>query len=246
MTFDQAEFEIRCEWALRGLNELAPISDVLIIVDVLSFTTALDIATARGALVFPYPLKGQSAQTYAASLTAQVASGQRESGYSLSPASLLSLPANYRLVLPSANGAAMAFAANHPVLLAGSLRNATATAKLAARLGSTFAVIPAGETGPSGELRPCFEDWVGAGAVISALPGRRSPEADLAAESFERYRDKLSVSLRQTSSGKELIERGFSLDVEIASELDSSRNVPRLQQSFFTGIGFHRHRAAQL
>jgi len=44
MTFDQTAYRLRCEWGLRGLRELAPVSDVVIIVDVLSFTTALDIA----------------------------------------------------------------------------------------------------------------------------------------------------------------------------------------------------------
>jgi phosphosulfolactate phosphohydrolase-like enzyme len=34
--------------------------------------------------------------------------------------------------------------------------------------------------------------------------------------------------LRDCGSGRELIERGFAPDVEIAAELDVSRNVPRL------------------
>ena len=32
---DQGEFDIRCEWGLRGVQTLAPISDVVVIVDVL-------------------------------------------------------------------------------------------------------------------------------------------------------------------------------------------------------------------
>jgi len=228
VTFDQAEFEVRWEWGLRGLEELAPISDVVVIVDVLSFSTALDIATERGGIVFPYPLKGESAATYATSLSASLASDKRGNDSSLSPASLRGLPAGYRLVLPSPYGAALAFSANHPDVLAACLRNAEASAQMAAQLGSTFAVIPAGEAWATGELRPSFEDWVGGGAVIASLPGRRSPEASLAAVSFEQLRHRLPDLLRQTSSGKELIENGFSLDVDLASQLDISRNVPRL------------------
>jgi 2-phosphosulfolactate phosphatase len=41
VTFDQAEFELPCEWGLRGLRELAPVSDVVGLVDVMPLTTAL-------------------------------------------------------------------------------------------------------------------------------------------------------------------------------------------------------------
>jgi 2-phosphosulfolactate phosphatase len=228
VTFDQAEFQVRCEWGLAGLRALGPVSDVVVIVDVLSFTTAIDIATARGGAVFPYPLKGESAASYAESLDAELASPDRGSGFSLSPASLRSLPNGYRLALPSPNGAALSFAVDHPVVLAGCLRNAAAVAQTAARVGSTVAVIPAGEMWSTGELRPSVEDWIGAGAVIDACPGTRSPEASLAAGAFRHFREDLGETLRASSSGKELIERGFRLDVELAAELNVSTNVPRL------------------
>ena len=228
VTFDQAEFQVRCEWGLRGLRELAPVSDVIVIIDVLSFTTAIDIATARGGVVFPYPLKGEAAASYADSLDARLASPDRGSGFSLSPASLRSLPPGYRLVLPSPNGAALSFAVDHPIVLAACLRNAAAVARAAARLGETVAVIPAGETWGAGELRPSVEDWLGAGAVIAACGGSHSPEASLAAAAFSYFREDLSGALRASGSGKELIERGFGLDVGLAAELNVSTNSPRL------------------
>jgi 2-phosphosulfolactate phosphatase len=235
VTFDQAEFQIRCEWGLRGLRELAPAAEVVILVDVLSFTTALDIAASRGALVFPFPFKDKSAAAYAASIGADLACDRREGGFSLSPASLASLPEGYRLGLPSPNGAALSFHPHHPSVLAACLRNATAVARAAARRGSTFAVIPAGETWSTGELRPSLEDLLGAGAAIANLPGSRSPEADLAAACFERFRSDLAGALRKSSSGKELIERGFVRDVDLAAESDVSANVPVL-----VGRGFIR------
>ena len=244
MTFNQAEFQVRCEWGLPGLRELGAISDVIVIVDVFSFTTAIDIATSRGAVVFPYPLKGESAAGYARSVDAIPASPDRRRGFSLSPASLRALPAGYRLVLPSPNGAALSFALSisgdrpdRPTVLAACLRNATAVARAAARLGSTIAVIPAGEMWHTGELRPSLEDCVGAGAVIAACPGNRSPEAELAAAAFQRFRLDLLQALRTSSSGKELIERGFGLDVELAAELDVSVNVPRLVDRAFVSAG---------
>jgi hypothetical protein len=62
--YDQAEYDLRCEWGLAGAQVQAPISDVLIVVDVLVFSTAVDIAvaivvgrspwTAADALVGPF------------------------------------------------------------------------------------------------------------------------------------------------------------------------------------------------
>jgi hypothetical protein len=80
----------------------------------------------------------------------------------------------------------------------------------------------------TGELRPSLEDWLGAGAVIAACPGSHSPEASLAAAAFSYFREDLSRALRGSGSGKELIERGFGLDVDLAAELNVSTNVPRL------------------
>lgn len=236
MTFNQGEFEIRCEWGLQGLQTLAPAADVIIVVDVLSFTTAIDVATARGGVIFPYPLKGESAYAYADSLDAKIASSDRAAGFSLSPSSLRDLPSGYRLVLPSPNGAALAFSVDHPAVFAACLRNAAAVARAAAGLGSTVAVVPAGETWPSGQLRPSVEDILGAGAVIAALHGSRSPEATLAAAAFDRLRGNLADALRTCASGKELIARGFGPDVDLASELNVSANVPRLVNRAFVGV----------
>src|SRR5262249_29592458 len=147
--FDQREFNIRCEWGPSGLSELSAISNVVIVVDVLSFSTAVDVATARGAMVYPYPLKDSSAKQYADSVRAQMASADRKTGFSLSPESLLTVPPTYRLVLPSLNGGALCFAAPGRNVLTACLRNASAVAAAAVRLGSTFAVVPAGEIWPS-------------------------------------------------------------------------------------------------
>jgi 2-phosphosulfolactate phosphatase len=233
MIFNQVEYDVRCEWGLRGLQELAPVSDVLVIVDVLSFTTAVDIATSRGGVVFPYPLRGDAAATYAAQVNATLASKSRGEGLSLSPTSLQRVKPGCRLVLPSPNGAALAFAAEHAIVLAACLRNAAAAAAVAMRLGSKIAVIPAGERWETGELRPCVEDLLGAGVVIAALKGRRSPEAMLAEAAFQQFQPRIAEALRECSSGRELIEWGFAADVELAADLNVSTNVPRLNDHAF-------------
>lgn len=227
MTYDQSEFEVRCEWGEQGVAQLAPLSDVVVIVDVLSFSTCVDIATGRGAVVFPYPWKDASAAGFAASVGAVVAearSGGR--GYSLSPRSPLEIPPTTRLVLPSPNGATLTLGTGAVPTLAGCLRNARAVADAARRYGRRIAVIPAGERWQDRSLRPALEDWLGAGAIIRHLEGHRSPEAQAAAAAFEALQGDLAERLRSCSSGKELLERGFEEDVALASALDVSECVP--------------------
>ena len=54
MIYNQHEYDIRIEWGLKEVEELAPISDVIIIIDVLSFSTCADIATNRSTFIYPH------------------------------------------------------------------------------------------------------------------------------------------------------------------------------------------------
>jgi 2-phosphosulfolactate phosphatase len=108
------------------------------------------------------------------------------------------------------------------------LRNCRAVATAAANYGPRVAVIPAGERWDDSSLRPAFEDWVGAGAVISHLKGSFAPEARSALAAYLAVKSDLGRILRQCGSARELIERGFEQDVEIASEFDVSECAPTL------------------
>ncbi len=229
MTFDQQEFDIRFEWGEHGVATLAPISDVVIIVDVLSFSTSVEIAVNRGAIVFPYRWRDDRAVDYAASVDAVLAGSRAHSGYSLSPQSLMNIPNGARIVLPSPNGASLTLAAKPTSVIAGCLRNARAIALAASRYGRKVAVIAAGERWrDDASLRPSFEDLVGAGAIISTLAGVKSPEALGAEAAFRAVKPRLGDTLSQCGSGKELIAQGFANDVILASELNVSECVPVL------------------
>jgi 2-phosphosulfolactate phosphatase len=120
------------------------------------------------------------------------------------------------------------------LVLAGCLRNASAVAARARQVGKRITVVPAGERWPNGTLRPAVEDWVGAGAVLRALPGRRSPEAQSAIAAFEDFAEDLRARLLSCSSGRELTERGFARDVELAAQVDVSTVAPVLKDNAFT------------
>ncbi len=216
---DQSPFAIRCSWGARGPAALADCR-TFIIVDILSFSTSVSIAVARGATLFPYPIDRDDVASYAAEKGAEVA-GRRGTPLSLSPSSLQQIPSGTRLVLPSPNGSSICFAAvERGNVLVGSLRNRRAVAEHAMALGGPIGVIPAGERWESGGLRPALEDQIGAGAIIDLIPGQRSPEAEAAAGVFRQFADALPETLRSCCSGRELIERGFGTDVDLAAAVD--------------------------
>jgi 2-phosphosulfolactate phosphatase len=217
-----------------AITMLAP-ADITIVVDVLTFSTCVDIATSRGAAVLPHPWNDSTAAEFALAHGAQLAKKRGTGRYSLAPESFLEASAGLRVVLPSPNGARISLdaAVAAPILLSGCLRNAAAVAEVARRSGSTFNVLPAGERWPDGSLRPALEDWLGAGAILSSLPGLRSPEAEAAVALFEHYHDSLFDVLATCSSGRELAERGHLNDKVLAGDLNASQCVPR-----FDGVAF--------
>jgi len=234
MIFDQAEFDIRCEWGLGGIQQLAGISDAIVIVDVLSFATCVSIAVTRGAIVFPFRWKDDSVLDFARTRDAVSAGARGKSRYSLSPGSLREIPKGTRLVLPSPNGSALTLSTGKTPTFAGCLRNSKAVARAAARCGPKIGVIPAGERwDDSDALRPAIEDLVGAGAVICHLAGSLSPEARLAVNAFTCFKEDLFAGLGQCSSGKELIAKGFQEDVLLASELDVDPCAPRYSEGAY-------------
>ena len=184
--------------------------------------------------MYPYRRRDGSAVEYARSLGAVLAGAVRGHGYSLSPASLLDIPGGARLVLPSPNGATLSLATGQQPTFAGCLRNADAVARAAESLGRRILVVPAGERWrDSHTLRPAFEDLVGAGAIVHHLRGAKSPEAMLAEAAFLRFKGELADCLLSCSSGRELVEKGFAADVELAAALDVSSAAPMLVEGAF-------------
>ncbi len=189
--FEQSEFSIKFGWGPNGLRRLAPNASAVVIVDVLSFSTAVDIALGRGATVLPYRWHDGGEHEYGASHNALVAvRSPTEGKFSLRPSSLVTIDAGSRIVLPSPNGSTLAFGAieaGADNVYLGSIRNSVA---LAAHIAETvwpsgsesapvhgpgdepsIAVIASGERwrGATGPLRPAVEDLYGAGAVIAGL-----------------------------------------------------------------------------
>lgn len=207
----QSGFDVRLCWGPAGLQALGPGVGVIVLVDILRFTTALEVADGAG-----------------------------PRGLSLSPGTLTALRAGDRIVLPSANGAhCSALAATLAVtVVGGSLRNAGAVAAwlLAGRGRESrqpIAVVPCGERWPDDTLRPAVEDLIGAGAIVDALgegdPALSlSPEARSAGAAFRGALHDLPAALAESGSGRQLRSAGKGEDIEWAAALNVSRGIPVL------------------
>jgi 2-phosphosulfolactate phosphatase len=182
---------------------------------------------------------GESAVQFAAEMGAEIASAnygeaaEYGGGYSLSPRSLLNIPAGLKLVLPSPNGSALSLGTGTTPTLAGCLRNCRVVARAAQQIGQRIAVIPAGERWPDGSLRPALEDWLGAGAIINELNRDYSPEAEAARIAFREAQASLTALIQGCSSGKELIECGREADVILATQLNVSECAPLLLEGAY-------------
>lgn len=217
--FGQHDATIRFDWGEDGLGALVDDCAVLIIVDVLTFSTTVDIAVGHGTRV--RPARWRPGSTQSRSTEAAVAGG-------------------HEIVLASPNGAALSVLSSDSdaVVLTGCLRNASAVAEAARDLaaGGAIGVIAAGERwgvnlhahdGPA-RLRPCVADHLGAGAIVAKLreSAAPSPEAALAADAY--CATDVDAAIRDCVSGRELTAHGHAADVDLAVRVDISRSVPRL------------------
>ena len=199
-------------WGDAGARKLATVSDVVVLVDVLRFTTAVTLACARGCTV---------------------EASADSSGELLCPARIDELPSAQHVVIGSVNGSAIASTLRdvHVPVIAASLLNANAVAEYV-RDFAVVALVPCGEMNAERWRRAALEDALGAGAVASYLPHTGNPAVDAVRGAFRNETD-LRHTLLHTLSGRELVERGHSDDVERAAAVDSVPVVPVLTHGVF-------------
>lgn len=246
--FDQDDYTIRFEWGPTGIQRAAERGDIVIVVDVLRFSSAVTVATSYGAALYPHPYT-EDARAYAARLGFPLIHGGLASvaeTKSLSPSSFGPEDDGRSYVVSSANGAACAsYAGGAHAVIAGALLNATASAEqalvLQANSNAAICVIAAGERWAAessvvDRLRPCVEDYLGAGAILCALRGRGSPEANVCAAAFQASMPTIERILWECGSGRELRERGQAEDVEYCARVDITDAVPIMRDGgFFAG-----------
>lgn len=222
---------VHLEWGAVGATMLTERFPVVVVCDVLSFSTTVSVAVTAGVMVRPHPWKDASAQALADKVGGVLA-GPRGSDVSLSPTTMHGLAPGTVVVLPSPNGAmcSLVAARGGATVVAGCLRHATAVVRWCQARGLDVGLVAAGEQWPDGSLRPAYEDWTGAGLIAAGLAdgSQLSPEAEAAALAARRRRPLAAVA-----SGAELIDAGFRADVDIAEEVDADDVVPMIVDGQF-------------
>ena len=236
------ESSVHLEWGVIGARQAAQRGDLVVVVDVLSFSTTLAVAVERGITSIVYSgeeIASMGGLTAAGErLGARPISSQRRAApgeLSLSPASLLTADRDQRVLFTSFNGALVVSAGQDaPGVYVIALRNATAGARLVAAavregLAARVTLIACGEQWTSvaaqdAGFRPSVEDWVGAGYIAAALAKEGlvlSTEARVAIPSPAHLE-----AIRSSVSARELLAAGFQKDVDLALEVDVCDVVP--------------------
>ena len=247
-TFSQHPYRCKLDWGLRGACQAAERGDILVIVDTLSFSTAVACAVHQGGIVFPCS-KTEDTAAFAQRIGGEAAVNRRDvpqnGRFSLSPLTYLGLEPGTRIVLASPNGATCSRLSREvPYLFTGAFVNSEAVATAVSQILSTtnlcVTVIACGEqwSKPSseGQLRVAIEDYLGAGAILSYLRQEKSPEARVCEGSFRSVQNHLEEIIWDCGSGRELRESGFEADVRYALKLNLFDSVPVMRGECFEQV----------
>lgn len=240
-------------WGRHGVLQAAQRGDIVVVVDVLSFSTATAVAVQQGAFIYPCAYN-EDPTILAARVGAEVAVMRNEvpqkGRFSLSPPTFLQIEPGTRVIVASPNGATCSrYAQQINYLFAGSLLNASAVASAVVEIMErdklNVTVVACGErwrpSTEDGELRVALEDFLGAGAILSALPYRQSPDAQVCTNAFIHSQDQLANLLWDCESGQELCTKGFAEDVHLASQLNLYNTAPVMNGDHFEQFKSIRH-----
>lgn len=238
---DTPGLRVQLAWGRRGAQAAANREDILVVVDTLRFSTAAATAVHHGAVIYPCPVDEALVTALAQRVGGEVAAHQHTapmpSRFSLSPRSYLGIEPGTRVVLPSPNGSTCCQYGPHtPWLFVGALVNAHAVAGAVSYLLASqplnVTVLACGERwrlpAEEGVLRFALEDYLGAGAVLSAIPFAQTVEAQACGATFQALQEQLEAILWECESGRELRTKGLGEDVRHAAQLNVYDTAPVL------------------
>lgn len=206
--FDQSRYQVRFDWGIAGVDRIAP-ADVMVVVDVLRFSSTVASRVATGA---PVALDDAA---FAVSLNGAPVAAHAAAGGSLV---FLGGVCNARAVAAAIldeqqrRGARTSVA----VIAAGERDGADGPLRFAVedQLGAGAIIDALGVLGVD----------------------HTSPEAAATGEAFRGLRPALRHLLTASGSGQELLARGLRDEVLAASELDALAAVPVLRDGVFVAV----------
>ena len=209
---------VKIDWGIEGLKYALRDNDIVIIVDVMRFSSAAVTAAAEGFTIYPVP-NNDKGRELAEGIGAELAGKAPEARFSLSPLSYIEnrQHSNKKVVLASPNGATCAAQIKeYDTGYIGCFLNAEAVARRAER-----------EASASGrDFAP--EDYLGAGAIISFMSLPKSTDAVLCESAFNAVRDNLRGLLLESYSGRWLLQNDAQKDLEHLLRINYYDIVPEI------------------
>ncbi len=234
----ELSYPIACKhhvcWGQDGIAYYGAFFSAIVIVDVLSFCTTVDLALSKECSIIPTSLKDETQLLSLAERQGAILAKKRnECGITLSPSSMRNLDPKQTILLTSPNGSSLMDIASRfekPVF-AGCFRNSKALSEFL-NLREFFPVlfVAAGERFSNAMLKPSLEDYWGVGSILANLNGDKTIEAEDAIQSFNSIASNLTSNLMACESGQELIVHGYEQDVELAAEFNASNVISVLSR----------------
>jgi len=244
MKKNKSPLQAHLDWMADGLRFALRAGRIVVVADILRFSSAVTTAVANGFTV--YPVADQKKVTPLARRIRGLAAGRSgDARFSLSPFGYLDAGdiRNKKVVLWSPNGAACASLVKkgHRAYI-GCLLNARALGRhltlIAKKTGCAVTLVAAGEQQAfaNGErilydlksARRVFavEDYLGCGAILSYVRLPKSPEAAVCERAFRASRRRLRQLMLDSFSGRFLQDRKLTRDVVWAAQLNKYDVVP--------------------
>jgi len=213
---------------------------VAVVVDVIRATTtaAAYLRAGARALVLAPSLEAARLLRAPGEVLAGEVGGVRPPGFDLgnSPREVAGVEGRV-VVMATTNGTKAAHAAKDARhLLLGSLQNAPATARLAARLGEEVALVCAGKEG-----QVALDDLYAAGVIAKGLLAQGfAPQGDMAHLALFLAKNPPREVLLASEAARALEGVGLLEDVEVCAQVDLHQVVPRFQGFRGEGMVFGR------
>ncbi len=230
-------------WGIAGVEMAVDRGDVVVIVDTLSFSSAVVTALMQGVTMIPCAEREHAdaiAEREDAHISVPRANTDEQNPFSLSPLSYLDATPGTHVVLVSPNGGACAEKASRVEhAYVGCLLNAQAVAEhiatVAAENDKDITVIAAGENSAHhnlpGEARLLFaiEDYLACGAILGAIMADYTAEAAVCTNAFMNSQEHLDHLLKNCIRGRQLIEDGYEADVNHCLQVNHYSCIPQIR-----------------
>jgi 2-phosphosulfolactate phosphatase len=232
-------------WGTDGVQAASQRGDLIVIVDVLRFSSTVTTAIANGFTIIPAANR-DAAQRLAERTGGAISGKSGIARYSLSPLDYLNPKETGEVVLVSPNGAACAsLIGARSTGFIGCFLNARALARTVRALAESdrrdVAVVAAGEVkedgdGDSGQRRFAIEDYLGSGIVLSELRLGLTPEAEVCMRAYEACARDCSRLIEDSLSGRYLRERGLGYDISHCVQTSIYDAVPVVQEGTIVAL----------